>query len=156
MAHFETRAAFRAPDPIKAAEGFIADYDAVVAQLASEGAEPTVARSLAGIASVGADPLATARKLLQNFDAVLRLAKKTHPGATKLSACDDRARLNAAATSGLNIATRAHVPAARHDTCGGEARALNYQTVVIEKALDWNPDGVILASGATATRCRPP
>lgn len=45
------RASFRAPDPIRAAEGFIADYDAVVAQLTSEGVEPSVARSLAGIAS---------------------------------------------------------------------------------------------------------
>ena len=49
------RASFRAPDPIKAAEGFIADYDAVVAQLTAEGVEPSVARSLAGIASVGAE-----------------------------------------------------------------------------------------------------
>jgi hypothetical protein len=84
------RAAFRAPDPIKAAEGFIADYDAIVAQLASQGAEPTVARSLAGIASVGAEPLATARKLLENFESVLCLAERTHPSVARsvaLSAC---------------------------------------------------------------------
>ena len=84
------RAAFRAPDPIKAAEGFIADYDAVVAQLTSDGAEPTVARSLAGIASVGAEPLSTARRLLGNFEAVLRVARRTHPGVARsiaLSAC---------------------------------------------------------------------
>lgn len=84
------RAAFRAPDPIKAAEGFIADYDALVAQLASQGAEPTVARSLAGIASVSAEPLATARKLLENFESVLCLAEKTHPSVARsvaLSAC---------------------------------------------------------------------
>jgi hypothetical protein len=84
------RAAFRAPDPTKAAEGFIADYDAIVAALTSQGAEPTVARSLAGIASVGAEPLATARKLLENFEAVLRLAKRTHPWVARsvaLSAC---------------------------------------------------------------------
>ena len=35
------RASFRAPDPIQAAEGFIADYDAIVAQLTSEGVEPS-------------------------------------------------------------------------------------------------------------------
>jgi hypothetical protein len=81
------------------------------------------------------------------------LADPSSP-STKLSACDDRAKLNAAAISGLNIATRAHVPATRHGTFSGEARVLNRQTVVIAKALDWNHDGVTLASGATATRCR--
>jgi hypothetical protein len=84
------RAASRAPDPIKAAEGFIADYDAVVTELTSQGAEPTVARSLASIASVGAEPLPTARTLLENFESVLRLAKRTHPSVARsvaLSAC---------------------------------------------------------------------
>jgi hypothetical protein len=84
------RASFRAPDPIKAAEGFIADYDAVVAQLTAEGVEPSVARSLAGIASVAAEPIATARRLVEKFETVLSLAKKTHPGVARsiaLSAC---------------------------------------------------------------------
>jgi hypothetical protein len=84
------RAAFRAPDPSKAAEAFIADYDGVVSELASQGAEPTVARSLASIASVGAEPRTTARKLLDNFESVLRLAKRTHPSVARsvaLSAC---------------------------------------------------------------------
>lgn len=93
------RAAFRAPDPIKAAESFVADYDAIVAQLTSEGVEPSIARSLAGIASVGAEPRASARKLLENFEAVLRLAKKTHPGVARsiaLSACRARDPLDSA------------------------------------------------------------
>jgi hypothetical protein len=84
------RAAFRAPDPIKAAEGFVCDCEAVVVQLTSEGAEPTVARSLAGIASVGAEPFVTARKLLWNFEAVIQLVKRTHPSVARtvaLSAC---------------------------------------------------------------------
>jgi hypothetical protein len=84
------RAAFRAPDPTKAAEGFIADYDAIVAELTSGGAKRSVARSLAGIASVGAEPRSTARKLLENFESVLRLAKRTHPSVARsvaLSAC---------------------------------------------------------------------
>jgi hypothetical protein len=84
------RASFRAPDPIKAAEGFIADYDAIVAQLTSEGVERSIARSLAGIASLGAEPVTTARKLLDKFEGVLRVAKKTHPGVARsiaLSAC---------------------------------------------------------------------
>ena len=54
------------------------------------GAEPTLARSLAGIASVSAEPLATARKLLENFESVLCLAEKTHPSVARsvaLSAC---------------------------------------------------------------------
>lgn len=93
------RASFRAPDPIKAAEGFIADYDAVVAQLTAEGVEPSVARSLAGIASVGAEPRESARKLLDNFEAVLRFAKKSHPGVARsiaLSACRASEPLDAA------------------------------------------------------------
>ena len=93
------RAAFRARDPIKAAEGFIADYDAVVAQLTAEGVEPSVARSLAGIASVGAEPRESARKLLENFEAVLRFAKKSHPGVARsiaLSACRASQPLDAA------------------------------------------------------------
>jgi hypothetical protein len=93
------RASFRAPDPIKAAEGFIADYDAVVTQLTSEGVEPSIACSLAGIASVGAEPLANARKLVENFEVVLSLAKKTHPGVARsiaLSACRASEPLDAA------------------------------------------------------------
>jgi hypothetical protein len=84
------RAAFRSPDPIKAAETFIADYDAVVNELTSEGAEPTVARSLASVASVGAEPRVTARKILENFESVLRLARRTHPSVARsvaLAAC---------------------------------------------------------------------
>ena len=84
------RAACRAADPIKAAEAFIAKYDAVVAELTSTGVESSIARSLAAIASLSAEPLSTARKLLQNFEAVLALAKETHPQVARsiaLSAC---------------------------------------------------------------------
>jgi hypothetical protein len=84
------RASCRAADPIKAAEGFIADYDAVVAELTSTRVEPSIARSLAGVASVSAEPIPTARKLLQKFEAVLALAKETHPQVARsiaLSAC---------------------------------------------------------------------
>jgi hypothetical protein len=93
------RASFRAPDPIKAAEGFIADHDAIVTQLMSEGVEPSIARSIAGMASVGAEPLATARRLVENFEAVLSVAKKTHPGVARsiaLSACRASDPLDAA------------------------------------------------------------
>lgn len=84
------RASCRAADPIKAAEGFIADYDAVVAELTSTGVEPSIARSLAGVASVSAEPIPTARKLLQKFEAVVALAKETHPQVARsiaLNAC---------------------------------------------------------------------
>lgn len=84
------RAAFRAPNPIKAARRFVADYDAVVAELASNGVESQVARSVAGIASLGAAPIPTAHKLLQNFEDVVRLVQKTHPWVARsiaLSAC---------------------------------------------------------------------
>jgi hypothetical protein len=84
------RAAFRAPDPIKAARRFITDYDSVVADLLSQGVESRIARSLAGIAGMGADPIPTGRKLLKNFEGVLELVKRTHPSVARsiaLSAC---------------------------------------------------------------------
>jgi hypothetical protein len=84
--------------PDQAAEAFIADYNAVVAQLTSEGGEPSVARPLAGIAGV-AEPRAGARRLLENFEAVLRLAKKTHPEVAHsiaLTACRARDPLETA------------------------------------------------------------
>ena len=84
------RAAFRAPNPVQTAHGFVADYERIVAELTSNGLEREIARSIAGIASVGADPLPTARKLLRNFEDVVALATKTHPWIARsiaLSAC---------------------------------------------------------------------
>jgi hypothetical protein len=84
------RAACRSVDSIKAAEAFIAKYDAVVAELTSTGVESSIARSLAAIASLAAEPTAAARKLLQKFEAVLALARETHPQIARsiaLSAC---------------------------------------------------------------------
>ena len=45
------RVAFIAPDPVRAARQFVHDYRAVVRQLTTRGLEPTIARTLAGIAS---------------------------------------------------------------------------------------------------------
>jgi hypothetical protein len=93
------RAACRAVDPIKAAEAFIAKYDAVVTELTSTGVESSIARSLAAIASLGAEPLPTARRLLQKFEAVLVLAKETHPQIARsiaFSACRATEPLRAA------------------------------------------------------------
>jgi hypothetical protein len=42
------KAAFRAPDPLKAAEDIIAGYKAVVAGLTGSGVDPQIARTLAG------------------------------------------------------------------------------------------------------------
>ncbi len=42
------KAAFRAPDPLKAAEEIIAGYQAVMARLQQSGVEPHIARTLAG------------------------------------------------------------------------------------------------------------
>jgi len=84
------RAACRASDPIKAAEGFVDTHDAVVTEWTSTGVESSIARSLAAIASLSAEPLSTGRKLLQTFEAVLALAKETHPQIARsiaLSAC---------------------------------------------------------------------
>jgi hypothetical protein len=93
------KAACRAPDAVQAAEGFIAKYDAVVAELTSTGVESSIARSLAAIASLSAEPLPTAGKLLQRFEAVLALAKETHPQVARsiaLSACRATEPLRAA------------------------------------------------------------
>jgi hypothetical protein len=84
------RAAVRAPDYLKAVEGFIAEYDAVVADLTSIEVELSIARSLSAIASLDTEPIPAARKLLQNFETVLALAKETHPQVARsiaLSAC---------------------------------------------------------------------
>lgn len=84
------KAAFRAPDPIKAAERFVAAYDLLVADLTSRGLEPQIARTLAGIASLGAEPIPTAYKLVENFENVVRLVTRTHPWVARsvaLSAC---------------------------------------------------------------------
>lgn len=84
------RAAFRAADPIEAAQRFIADYNEIVTHLTSNGLEPQIARTLAAVASMSADPMATADRLLRNFEDVLRLANKTHPWVARsiaLSAC---------------------------------------------------------------------
>lgn len=84
------KAAFRAPDPVKAANDFVGTYNAVVSELTSEGVEADIARTIAGIASLGSDPMPTAHKLLKNFEAVVTLVKRTHPWVARtiaLSAC---------------------------------------------------------------------
>jgi hypothetical protein len=52
FARLVAKAAFRAPDPLKAAEDFIADYSAVVAELTSNGVEPHIARTVASLSRV--------------------------------------------------------------------------------------------------------
>jgi hypothetical protein len=77
-------------DPIKAAQAFIADYDAIVKNLMSNGVESNIARSLTAIASLSAEPIPAARRLLQNFEAILASAKMTHPQVARsiaLNAC---------------------------------------------------------------------
>lgn len=84
------RAACRSRDPIDAAKRFVATYDAIVAELTSEGVEPDIAQTLAGIASLGSDPGPTARNLLENFENVVSLVKRSHPWVARtiaLSAC---------------------------------------------------------------------
>jgi hypothetical protein len=82
--------AFRAKDPVKAVECFIANFERIVAELTSKGTQPQVARTIAAIACISGDPVATSYRLLQNFEDVLRLANKTHPWVARsiaLSAC---------------------------------------------------------------------
>lgn len=84
------KAAFRAPDPVKAANDFVGTYNAVVSELTSEGVEADIAKTIAGIASLGFEPMPTAHKLLKNFESVVSLVKGTHPWVARtiaLSAC---------------------------------------------------------------------
>ena len=84
------KAAFIAPDPVRAARRFIRDYRAVVRELTAQGLEPSIARSLAGIAALCGEPLKTARTLVQKFREVENLVKCTHPQVARtvaLAAC---------------------------------------------------------------------
>lgn len=84
------KAACRSTDPLSVAERVIAAYHTTRHALAATGAAPEIARSIAGIASVAAEPMPTAFKLLENFGAVLTIVKETHPSIARsvaLAAC---------------------------------------------------------------------
>jgi hypothetical protein len=84
------RTACRCADPLGAAERVIAAYHATREALAAEGAAPEIARSIASIASVAAEPMPTPFKLLEKFGALLILVKETHPSIGRsiaLAAC---------------------------------------------------------------------
>jgi hypothetical protein len=84
------RAAFITPDPVRAARAFVRDYQMVVRELTTQGLEPSIARSIASIASLCGDPLKTAVALVQKFRDVEHLVKRTHPHVARtiaLAAC---------------------------------------------------------------------
>ena len=79
------RAACRATNPIEAAEVFVAKHDAIVTELTSTGVEPSIARSLAAIASLGAEPLLTPASCCRNSRQSSRWREKRirrSPGAS--------------------------------------------------------------------------
>jgi hypothetical protein len=95
------KAAFSAPDPLLAAQAFIRDYQAILAEMRKKGAQPAIARTLASVAALGADPLPTARRLLDNFKLALDFARTTHPAIARtvaLAACRATEPLELAAT----------------------------------------------------------
>jgi hypothetical protein len=84
------KAAFIAPDPVRAARKFVRDYRTVVRQLTADGMEPSIARSLAGIAGLCGKPSKTARTLVQKFREAESMVKRTHPQIARsvaLAAC---------------------------------------------------------------------
>ena len=84
------KAAFIAPDPVRAARRFVRDYKSLERELTAQGTEPSIARSVAGIASLCGDPLKTACALVQKFRDVESLVKQTHPQIARsvaLAAC---------------------------------------------------------------------
>jgi hypothetical protein len=75
---------------VRAARDFVHDYRMVVRELNTHGLEPSIARSIASIASLCGDPLKTAGALVQKFRDVERLVKRTHPHVARsiaLAAC---------------------------------------------------------------------
>jgi hypothetical protein len=84
------REACRSERPQDTAQKFVADRRAVIARLTAKGSNATIARTLASIACVRADPLGKADELFDHFQVVLRLAMSVHPHAARsiaLSAC---------------------------------------------------------------------
>jgi hypothetical protein len=90
LARTVARAAFIAPDPVRAARKFVRDYRTVVCELTAEGMEPSIARSLAGIAAMRGKPLKIACALVQKFREAENIVKRTHPQIARsvaLAAC---------------------------------------------------------------------
>jgi hypothetical protein len=84
------REAYRSAGPRAAGRQFIRDRRAVIARLTNRGTGVTVARTLASIACLAADPIAKGDELLAHFTAALRLTTAIHPRAARsiaLSAC---------------------------------------------------------------------
>jgi plasmid stabilization system protein ParE len=84
------KTAFLAPDPVQAARQFVHDYHTVVRNLTTQGLEPTIARTLAGIASLGAEPLTAACALVEKFRHIEDVVKRSHPHVARsiaLAAC---------------------------------------------------------------------
>ena len=84
------REGWRAENPHVAGRRFIEVHRAIVQRLVNNGAQPTVARSLAGIACVHADPVSKADELAANFDAALAVTSAMCPRvarSTALASC---------------------------------------------------------------------
>lgn len=84
------REACRASQPNAAGRKFASDRRAILRRLAESGAEVSVARTIANMACVSADPTTRAFELLRNFDAVHETMQRMHPLACRsiaLSAC---------------------------------------------------------------------
>jgi hypothetical protein len=84
------REACRARSPRAAGEKFIKDRKTVIARLTSRGSGVTVARTIASIACLAADPVAKGDELHAHFEEALKTAKAVHPRAARtiaLTAC---------------------------------------------------------------------
>ncbi len=93
------REACRSPRPERAGQRFVDDPRAVVRQLTNRGTHVTIARSIAGVACLHADPREKAEQMLEHFSAALEVAKETCPTAARsiaLAACRSPEPVNAA------------------------------------------------------------
>jgi hypothetical protein len=93
------REACRAPGPRAAGRKFIKDRRTVIGRLTSRNADVTVARTIASIACLSADPIAKGDELYGNFEAALKITNAVHPRAARtiaLSACRSATPIEAA------------------------------------------------------------
>jgi hypothetical protein len=84
------REACRASRPQAAGRRFINDRNAIIARLTSRGTAVTVARTIASIACLAADPISKGDELDAHFEQALKTANAVHPRAARtiaLSAC---------------------------------------------------------------------
>jgi hypothetical protein len=130
------------------------NYDAIVEELSRAGVAPDIAHTLAGIASLGADPLPTAFKLLQHFEDVVQLASRTHSSVARsiaLNACRAADPVSTARSYMENSDTVVRVISRTDPEC---ARAVATQVFRSNNPLRWAKRYLAELKGTTVRNTR--